>query len=147
MPGHSAKERLILRLLKGGPMYGLDMIKQSDGVLKRGTIYVTLSRMEDEGLVRSFLVEAPPPVVPRRQYKLTSFGQTVAKTAEHSLGCWPSKCPWCGLDRCENNEPPHCWWDHDGECSDCGHHPFDASEEALRAAAGLHPHALKPRTE
>jgi DNA-binding PadR family transcriptional regulator len=34
-------------------MYGLKLIKASDERLKRGTVYVTLGRMEEKGFVRS----------------------------------------------------------------------------------------------
>ena len=55
------KERLILELLvSGGPMYGLQLVEQSDGALKRGTVYVTLGRMEAKGLVESRQEELPP---------------------------------------------------------------------------------------
>ena len=48
------KERLILELLASeGPMYGLQLVEHSDGALKRGTVYVTLGRMEAKGLVES----------------------------------------------------------------------------------------------
>ena len=42
----------ILELLASeGPMYGLQIVEQSGGALKRGTVYVTLGRMEAKGLV------------------------------------------------------------------------------------------------
>ena len=48
------KERLILELLASeGPLYGLQLVDHSDGALKRGTVYVTLGRMEAKGLVES----------------------------------------------------------------------------------------------
>src|SRR3954467_90565 len=48
------KERLILELLASlGPLYGLQLVEHSDGALKRGTVYVTLGRMEAKGLVES----------------------------------------------------------------------------------------------
>lgn len=59
----------ILELLAGGPMFGLDMVAASPGVLKRGTIYVILDRMEDEGLVTSKLRPFPE-MAPRRLYSL-----------------------------------------------------------------------------
>ena len=34
-------------------MYGLQLVEQSEGALKRGTVYVTLGRMEAKGLVES----------------------------------------------------------------------------------------------
>ena len=51
-PFAAETELLILRLLKNEPtgMYGLEFVKASDNTLKRGTVYVTLGRMEEEGL-------------------------------------------------------------------------------------------------
>ena len=47
-----AGERCILDLLAScGPLYGLDLVNLSNGVLKRGTVYVLLSRLQDRGLV------------------------------------------------------------------------------------------------
>ncbi len=70
------KERIILELLAGGPMYGLELVEQSNGTLKRGTVYVTLGRMEAKGLVES---EQEPPSpgsigLPRRMYRPTALG-------------------------------------------------------------------------
>ena len=47
-----AAEQCILDLLaRGEPMYGLDLVEQSGGLLKRGTVYVVLDRMRQRGLV------------------------------------------------------------------------------------------------
>src|SRR3954466_5783673 len=55
------KERLILELLASlGPLYGLQLVDHSDGALKRGTVYVTLSRMEAKGLAESQQEPVPP---------------------------------------------------------------------------------------
>ena len=76
------KERLILELLTGsGPMYGLQLVEQSQGALKRGTVYVTLGRMEAKGLVES---EQEPPQpgaigLPRRIYRPTGLGERVLR--------------------------------------------------------------------
>jgi DNA-binding PadR family transcriptional regulator len=45
------KEELILDLLGDEEKFGLDLVKESEGALKRGTIYVTLSRMEKRGVI------------------------------------------------------------------------------------------------
>ena len=80
----SAKESLILELLIGAKeMYGLEFVAASAGVLKRGTVYVTLGRMEDKGYVTSRL-EGPPPAtggLPRRIYSPTPLGREI-------LGAW-----------------------------------------------------------
>ncbi len=50
----SAKELIILDMLAGKKeMYGLEMVQASGGKLARGTIYVTLMRMDDKGYVTS----------------------------------------------------------------------------------------------
>lgn len=80
IPALSGKERLILELLiHGGALYGLDLVRASEGELKRGTVYVTLSRMADKGYV-DHRVEDPPPGEtgpPRRIYHATGHGQRV----------------------------------------------------------------------
>jgi DNA-binding PadR family transcriptional regulator len=76
------KERFILELLvSGGPMYGLQLVEQSGGALKRGTVYVTLGRMEAKGLVESQQEEMPPGAIglPRRIYKPTGLGQRMLR--------------------------------------------------------------------
>ena len=53
MPGPATlptKERLILERLVEAPAFGQQLVDQSGGALKRGTVYVTLSRMEAKGL-------------------------------------------------------------------------------------------------
>jgi len=77
-----AKERAILELLVGGgPMFGLQLVRASAGALKRGTVYVTLGRMEARGLVES---EQEPPApggigLPRRVYRATGQGERVLR--------------------------------------------------------------------
>ena len=77
LPQLSGKERLILDLLtEGGEQYGLQLVETAKGRLKRGTVYVTLSRMEEKDLVTSHL-EAPDekrPGLPRRLYTPTPRG-------------------------------------------------------------------------
>jgi PadR family transcriptional regulator, regulatory protein PadR len=75
LPG---KERLILELLAAnGPMFGLQLVEHSDGALKRGTVYVTLGRMEAKGLVTSEQETLPPAAIglPRRIYRPTALGE------------------------------------------------------------------------
>ena len=76
----SPKEFLILDLLvQEGELYGLQLVKASRKRLKRGTIYVTLGRMEEKGYVESRLEDSPAKTggLPRRLYTLTSFGRRV----------------------------------------------------------------------
>jgi PadR family transcriptional regulator PadR len=76
-PRLSPKEALILDLLRGGEMYGLELVSSSDGALKRGTVYVTLGRMEDKGLILSRIGDEAPALggLPRRVYKPTAYGK------------------------------------------------------------------------
>jgi DNA-binding PadR family transcriptional regulator len=76
------KERLILELLvSGGSMYGLQLVEQSDGELKRGTVYVTLGRMEAKGFVESEQEQLPPGAIglPRRIYRPTALGERMLR--------------------------------------------------------------------
>jgi PadR family transcriptional regulator, regulatory protein PadR len=80
VPTLSGKEGLVLELLlenAAKDMYGLEMVAGSRNKLKRGTIYVTLDRMEDKGYVKSRLEEPRPNVsgLPRRLYRVTGYGQ------------------------------------------------------------------------
>jgi len=84
----SDKELLILRLLSFQPegMYGLELIRASGEKLKRGTVYVTLGRMEEKGYVRSRVDKqstASHPGLPRPLYRVTALGSRVLSAAEH----------------------------------------------------------------
>lgn len=86
IPQPSPKEALILKMLISTrkEWYGLELIDASQGQLKRGTIYVTLGRMEEKGYVESRREnsdEAPSPI-PRRLYKPTGFGVKVLAAYE-----------------------------------------------------------------
>ena len=83
IPTLSPKETLILELLsKGDEMYGLELVDASRRGLKRGTIYVTLARMEDKGFVTSRLEDPPADSggLPRRRYRPTALGRRVFET-------------------------------------------------------------------
>jgi PadR family transcriptional regulator, regulatory protein PadR len=85
-PTLSAKERLVLELLAGeGELYGLQMVAASKRRLKRGTIYVTLGRMERKGFITSRLENAPPQAggLPRRLYTLTAAGRHLHAAWDH----------------------------------------------------------------
>jgi PadR family transcriptional regulator PadR len=82
IPRLSDKESLILEMLaRGRDMYGLQLVTTSRGRLKRGTVYVTLGRMEAKGFVVSRAEEAPEGAggLPRRLYEATPYGLRVAK--------------------------------------------------------------------
>jgi len=80
IPTLSRKETLVMEMLvQRGEMCGADLVSRSDGALGRGTVYVTLSRMEDKGLVASREEERAVKAIglPRRLYKATGLGQRV----------------------------------------------------------------------
>lgn len=57
-------------------LYGLELVKISKGVLKQGTIYVLLMRLEEKGLIESRKEDRDPNAkgLPKRLYKLTDDG-------------------------------------------------------------------------
>jgi hypothetical protein len=82
LPTLPSKEALILDLLlREEEMYGLQLVAASGQRLKRGTVYVTLGRMEEKGYIVSRL-ESPAGAggLPRRQYKATALGRRVLST-------------------------------------------------------------------
>ncbi len=85
IPKLSRAERLILELLSGDEMFGLQLVERSKGALKRGTVYVTLGRMQDKGYVESWTEKQAPGAIglPRRLYRPTAYGARV-------LAAWAS---------------------------------------------------------
>jgi len=80
------KEALILELLiREREMYGLQLVAASRRRLKRGTVYVTLGRMEEKGYIQSRFEPAPPDAggLPRRVYEATALGRRVLKLWTH----------------------------------------------------------------
>jgi len=82
----SSLERMVLEMLvlNSGEMYGLELVSESGGRLKRGSIYVTLDRMESKGYIES-RKEAKQPNergLPKRRYKTTGFGRRVLQAWE-----------------------------------------------------------------
>ena len=60
-------------------MFGLRLVQESNGTLKRGTVYVTLGRMQDKGYVESWTQTPSPGAIglPRRLYRPTGYGLRV----------------------------------------------------------------------
>ena len=91
LPRLSRKERLILDLLATeGDSYGLQLVDASQGQLKRGTVYVTLGRMEAKELVESF-AEEPERArsgTPRRIYRPTARGRRALHAVEVAEALW-----------------------------------------------------------
>src|SRR5437773_11003141 len=86
IPTLPPKETLILQLLtRDKEMYGLELVAASKRRLKRGTVYVTLGRMEEKGFITSRLESAAPDEggLPRRIYEPTAFGRRVLSAYAH----------------------------------------------------------------
>jgi PadR family transcriptional regulator PadR len=80
LPRLSTKEIVVLDLLAHrGESHGLQLVAESKGRLKRGTVYVTLGRMETKGYVTSRAEDAPDGAggLPRRIYETTPYGLRV----------------------------------------------------------------------
>ena len=79
LPSLSRAERLILELLSEEETFGLALVHRSRGALKRGTVYVTLGRMQDKGYVQSRTEARAPGAIglPRRLYRPTAHGLRV----------------------------------------------------------------------
>ena len=79
----SGKELLVLQvLLREKRLSGLQLVAASKGRLKRGTVDVTLGRMEEKGDVTSTLEDPPPGAggLPRRLYEPTALGRRMVRT-------------------------------------------------------------------
>lgn len=80
LPRLSATERLILELLvEHGELFGLALVNAANGRLKRGTVYVTLGRMEEKGYLDSRQEPLPAGAIglPRRLYTPTGYALRV----------------------------------------------------------------------
>ncbi len=102
IPKLSLNEAIIAHLLRQSspdPLFGLEMVRRSSTgklQLKKGTIYVTLERMEKKGLVLSDLETSPPPhikegdfYIPRRMYQLTPLGKQALTALEEAVAQIP----------------------------------------------------------
>lgn len=92
-----AKQAILELLRKESPLYGLELVKRSEGRLKRGTVYVHLASLEDEGVVRSFEGEdLHHSGSPRRQYEITTNGRRKLielETENENVGGLPEGSP------------------------------------------------------
>ncbi|QQS39611.1 MAG: PadR family transcriptional regulator [Acidobacteriota bacterium] len=93
-PALSGIEYLVMEMLeRNGEMFGLEMVDASGGELKKGTIYVTLGRMADKGLVDSRTESESHSASQKRLYSPTEYGKRVFKAQEIALkylnmGAW-----------------------------------------------------------
>jgi DNA-binding PadR family transcriptional regulator len=79
LPSIAPSESLILDLLESGERFGLELVEASGGRLKRGSIYVTLGRMESKAFVESRQEPRAPGAIglPRRLYRASAYGLKV----------------------------------------------------------------------
>ena len=80
LPRFSATERLIIEMLTvQDEMFGLQMVETSGGRLKRGTVYVTLGRMQEKGYLESRQEPLPDGAIglPRRLYRPTGLAMRI----------------------------------------------------------------------
>lgn len=80
-PLSPTSQSILQLLIENDELYGLEMVRLN-GLLKRGTIYVTLGRLEGDGLIESREVkqqsgQGPP----RRVYKITGHGRQIHEAA------------------------------------------------------------------
>lgn len=78
MKPFSKLERQIAELLTAhGEMHGMALVREGKGRLKRGSVYVTLQRMQDRGFVTARDVTPTPPQrgPHQRHYKLSLLGR------------------------------------------------------------------------
>lgn len=80
LPRFSSAERRIVELLvEHQELFGLQMVELSGGRLKRGTVYVTLGRMQEKGYLESRQEPLPEGAIglPRRLYRPTGLAMRV----------------------------------------------------------------------
>jgi DNA-binding PadR family transcriptional regulator len=79
LPSISSTESLLLDMLEHRERFGLELVDASGGTIKRGSVYVLLSRMEAKGFVESRQEERQPGAIglPRRLYRATPYGLKV----------------------------------------------------------------------
>ena len=80
LPILSGTERLIIELLAANDeLFGLRMVELSEGRLKRGTVYVTLGRMQEKGYLESRQEPLPEGAIglPRRRYRPTGLAMRI----------------------------------------------------------------------
>jgi PadR family transcriptional regulator len=77
LPRLSNSERIILEQLQTQERFGLQLAE--NGAVKRGTVYVTLARMEQKGYVASRQEASPEGAIglPRRWYHATTYGRRI----------------------------------------------------------------------
>ena len=79
LPSISPVESMVLDLIESRERYGLELVDLSSGRLKRGSVYVTLGRMERKGFAISRQEDRSAGAIglPRRLYRATPYGLKV----------------------------------------------------------------------
>lgn len=81
-------DMLVLKLLESESKYGYQIIQEMKEkseeifLLKDGTLYPILYRLEDDGLVKSRWSEAVGKQVPRKYYEITDAGRQTLEAIE-----------------------------------------------------------------
>ena len=72
-------QEIILAFLSDRSMYGLELIKESNGRLKKGSVYNVLSGMKEIGWIDSEIEDTPAGKKgpPRRRYRITARGSSI----------------------------------------------------------------------
>ena len=75
-------------------MYGLELVDASGGLVKRGSVYVTLGRMADKGFVESRAVKIQHEAgMPRRLFKVTAVGQRTYRARQLAVATFMMEAP------------------------------------------------------
>ena len=78
-------EMVVMRILQSNPLgaYGLEIVMESKGAVKRGSVYVLFGRLEEKGFVRVLTSKKERDTLgpTRPQYRLTAEGTRVLNTA------------------------------------------------------------------
>jgi DNA-binding PadR family transcriptional regulator len=80
LPTLTSTERVIIELLEAhDELFGLRLVELSGGRLKRGTVYVTLGRMQDKGYLESRQEPLALGAIglPRRLYRPTGLAMRI----------------------------------------------------------------------
>jgi len=87
-------EMLVLELVCRGPTYGYELLKalkdgsQGSFVLKEGTLYPILYRLEDEGLIESAWSKTEGRNAPKKMYTATEKGKLERENKQKVWGCF-----------------------------------------------------------
>ena len=77
-------EMAVLKMLQSKPTgaYGLEIVADSNGAIKRSSIYVLLGRLEEKGFVRVKKTTSNHPGLPRPMYVITAEGARAVQARE-----------------------------------------------------------------